>query len=149
MKTLTFRLFLFFLFFSANPVWGSEIKFPLDIQDGTYVLQEGSSSDCLEGDLEVKKIDKDYSILIGARLLVSDVREGRISKFSNDGECDFKIFGNSKAGHLKATWIEKCKGKEARWDELDFSYGKGEIEYKKIWKETLYVNTKLFDLLKK
>jgi hypothetical protein len=134
MKSLIYAFAFALLAVSVSANGKSDKSFPMDIQQGTYVLQAGSTSDCLDGDLEIKAVERDYSILVGARLLVSDVRDGRILKSSDDGECEFKISGNAMSGRLKVTWTEKCKNREARWDELEFSYGNGEIKYKKVWK---------------
>jgi hypothetical protein len=134
MNLLVFLFSIFF--FLSNSCFAGNETLPLGLVQGSYVAATGSSGDCLEGELEVKKVDKDFSILIGNRVLVTNVKQGKISYFHDDGECEYRINGSGKIGELKATWTEKCKGQGPRWDDLDLTFKDGKLEYKKTWKET-------------
>lgn len=137
MKTLILILFSVSSFASEK----TDFLDKMGLSEGTYELTSGPST-CQSGTLKVLDVDKELSLMLGARTLATNVTKKEFSEKERD--CTFTNKNDLSPKKLLSSSIEKCNSTESRYsieikvqDEKTFEYTRTVFQKNKKIKEEI------------
>lgn len=77
------------------------------LKEGTYVLSGEAPLDCWEGDLRIVDVDKEVSVILGAKALLSGLSP-KVKSFT-ENNCSLTYSNSFKKNHIEEVRKRECK----------------------------------------